>query len=120
MTIKYLNQTCVASFPGSGFQLLRLDPEGIIDKEPVIGFLVYSEPSGSSRDTNRIQLLEVYPVTATGVYSDCGNARVPRGFYALLRPDGVVDAPEDGCTYPSVAEFEQALKLRHLTKEQLK
>ena len=101
----YNDHTFVASISGSGYQLLTIFENEIIDTEPVIAFFVYSCPTLDNKKFFNV----IFPVTSSGVQDyDCQE-------FALLRPDGKVEVPEAE-TFDNLGFFQSHLKKEKAAK----
>jgi hypothetical protein len=90
----------LTTLPGNGYTLLLLDSDHdnqIVDKVPVLGFMVFKYPEKDGFYTS------VYPVLADCVMDgDLQN-------YVLMRPTGEIEIFE-GPTYPSLEEWQAAVR----------
>jgi hypothetical protein len=88
----------MTSLPAAGHQLLCVWEGRIIDRTPIIGFVVYS------RDTYDHC---VFPVTCEAVIDDSYRA------CAILRPDGKVFVAKDDATVDSLERFEEDIRKQY-------
>ncbi len=94
------DETFLTSLPAHGYTLVFLCKGKVVDKIPVLGFLVCQRTGAAS---NVVFHTSVYPVTSAGVMGSHSGA------YVLMRPSGEIETPENG-TFASLDDYSDYLR----------
>ena len=94
------DETFLTSLPAHGYTLVFLCKGKVVDKIPVLGFLVCRRTGEAG---NVVFHTSVYPVTSAGVMGSHSRA------YVLMRPSGEIETPENG-TFANLDDYSDYLR----------